>query len=386
MLAVLLFAESFEQSKSMTLHNNQSTYVKRVGREFLYFGGTNYLGVAHRQELINASKNAFENYGFSSGASRLTSGENEILLSLETELARFAQAETAVVLPAGYMANQALVEALDDQIDAWVMPARSHSSIASALKQASKPVLIDESNEIDSTDSWRARLGLEAKRSVAVFAEPIDALTGKIKRIDDLYRRITSSDYLILDEAQSMGVLGESGRGAMQHFLLPSPTNLIRTGTFSKAIGTYGGFVLATQEIISNLKRSSSCYKGSTSLPPLVCAATRASLHLLESDAENTVLKLKQNIELLNNQLLELSKKPNGECFARATSSTPIFYMPYSKIVDRIFEALPKQDIYIPSMASYFPGITEIGLRWTIQSGHTESELQKLSTLFQNLL
>ncbi len=367
----------------MALHNNRSTYVKRNNRDFLYFGGTNYLGIAHRQELLDAASMAFLDYGFSSGASRLTSGENEILLSLERAFAEFANAEASLVLPAGYMSNQAVVEGLDAEVDAWVLPKIAHSSIKSALHQTRKPVIVAEWLDSSENSSWRDRHELGIYRSIGIFSEPIDALTGKIKEINNLVNQASKRDYVILDEAQSIGVLGETGRGALQYFSLKPGSNLIRTGTFSKAIGAYGGFVLASKELIDLIKERSSCFKGSTSLPPLVCAATRASLRLIDNDASTTLMQLRQNIAHLNQLLRDCQF---GPCLNNSNiqSSTPIYYMPYVKGMERVFDTLPKRNIYIPSMSNYFPGVSEIGLRWTIQSGHRSDELNILVQVFKD--
>src|SRR5262249_54662437 len=123
----------------MVLIANHSTAVTIGGKEYLYFGGTNYLGMAHRRELIEATDRAFEAFGFSAGASRLTWGKNELLLSLEEEQAKFANAERSVVLPAGFLSNQVVVDALDEVIDIWVMSKQAHSSIQSALRLSRKP-------------------------------------------------------------------------------------------------------------------------------------------------------------------------------------------------------------------------------------------------------
>src|ERR1700677_3640700 len=100
----------------MVIEANKSTTVTVDGIEYIYFGGTNYLGLAHRPELMQASARAFEKYGFSAGASRLTSGENDLMLQLEKELSDFANAESAVVLPAGFMSNAVVVDAIEDLV------------------------------------------------------------------------------------------------------------------------------------------------------------------------------------------------------------------------------------------------------------------------------
>ena len=358
------------------LSANKSTRVKIEGKEYLYFGGTNYLGLAQRPELLEAACQAFSLFGLSSGASRLTSGENNILLSLEEELAQFARAEQSLVLPAGFLANQAVVDGLDDEVDAWVISDHAHASIKAAVKQSRKPVMVLDSCCEAESYSPGDRFGAGSFDRLAIFAEPIEPLTGKLVDIAQFYSRAGKNDFIILDEAQSFAVLGVSGRGALEHFALPANAGLIRTGTFSKALGTYGGFILAQTDIINLIKHKALCFSGSTSLPPLLCSATRASLRLIQEDAGSTVCRLQKNLDLLNQLLTESGFSTlNDAC-------VPIYYLPFSPDVVRMRNALPGNDILIPSVGNYFAGACEIGLRWTIQAGHTAEDLHKLIKVF----
>ena len=365
----------------MILSGNASTQIKIGNAEYLYFGGTNYLGLAHREELFNAARNAFSTYGFSSGASRLTSGENEILLALESELADFAKVEAALTLPAGFMSNQAVLEGLDDEVDLWVISNRAHSSIRAAVKKTRKQVI-----EID--DLYAAELSLrhhpaieaDADLNLGVFVEPVDALTGRVNRIDHLIKKAWAQDFIVIDEAQSFGILGENGRGALEHFRVPRAQNIVRTGTFSKAIGTYGGFILAANSVIDLIKSRSDAYRGSTSMPPLLCASSRESLRLIRED-RSILSNLKGNIEFLNNLLVEaklLERSPNGDGDANF-QCTPIYYLlSFDNVSEKRMELFDKS-ICLPSMSNYFLGTKEMGLRFTIQSSHSLSELEALA-------
>ena len=101
----------------MPIEANNSTSVTVDGVTYAYFGGTDYLGLAHRPELMRAAEKAFQSYGFSAGFSRLTSGESDLLLQLEDSLSEFARSEAALVLTAGYMSNFAVVDALDGVVE-----------------------------------------------------------------------------------------------------------------------------------------------------------------------------------------------------------------------------------------------------------------------------
>jgi len=354
------------------LRSNSSTSINIDGKDYLYFGGTNYLGLAHRVELLHAAGKAFASFGWSAGASRLTSGENVFLLELESALASFGQAEAAVVLPAGFMANQAVVEGLDSHVAVWVASSAAHSSIHAALKHAHGKLVIVESQSEINLDLIRRHYKIGLAEPIAVFAEPIEAFDGKLADVPQILASLGDGDYLILDEAQSFGVLGEQGRGALEHFNLASRgARLLRSGTFSKAVGTYGGFVMAADELIFEIKENASCLRGSTSLPPLLCAATREALRLMQDDRAGTIKRLKSNINYLNQLLLDAE-------IISVQAQVPIFYLPFNKTVLRLRQTLVEKGVYFPPMSSYFAGADEVGLRWTIQAGHSKTELRRL--------
>lgn len=354
------------------LSANNSTSVKVEGKEFLYFGGTNYLGLAHREELLNAAREAFAIFGFSSGASRLTSGENEMLCSLEQELAEFAGTESALVLPAGFLSNQAVVEGLDGEVDGWLISEHAHASIQSAVRLSKKPVFTIRSERLLEPTAITGRPELNACRVLGIFAEPVEPMTGELTDVGRLVAGTRSNDFLILDEAQSFGVLGDTGRGAFEHFRISSADRLIRTGTFSKAMGTYGGFILAGKSLLASIKQNSGCFAGSTSLPPPVCAATRESIRLVQQDKDSTVVSLKRNIIHLN-QLLA-----GANLLSNAAHATPIYCLAFLDEYEHIRSELEKNHILIPSMSGYFTGKPEDSLRWTIQAGHSFAQLEKL--------
>jgi 7-keto-8-aminopelargonate synthetase-like enzyme len=231
--------------------------------------------------------------------------------------------------------------------------------------------MVDSQSDID-LEMIRRHYKIGAAEPIAVFAEPIEAFDGKLAAIPQIQASLSEGDYLILDEAQSFGVLGEQGRGALEHYNLASRgARLLRTGTFSKAVGTYGGFVMAADELIFEIKENAACLRGSTSLPPLLCAATREALRLIQDDRAGTIKRLKSNINYLNQLLLDAE-------IISTLAQVPIFYLPFNKSVVRLRQTLVEKGIYFPPMTSYFAGTSEVGLRWTIQAGHSKTELRRL--------
>jgi 7-keto-8-aminopelargonate synthetase-like enzyme len=356
----------------MQIQSNKSTTVVIGGREYLYFGGTNYLGLAHRAELLEAATRAFRTYGFSAGASRLTSGENDLLLALERDVAGFAGAEQALVLPTGFITNAAVVDAIDAEVDYWISSKRAHGSISCALAQSKKPVIISDFSIASNATTFRARHELPGNCKLGVFAEPIDPLLGTVLDLPSLFSALSADDFLILDEAHSFGVLGSRGAGAVEALGVVSSDRLIRTGTFSKALGASGGFILSSGAVIDSIKKQSAYFRLSTPLSPVVCAASIEALRLLKEDGDSTIAKLKTNIARVNNGLVKLG-------FAEfAENPLPIFHLSNSEQLGRLRSALPDMGVYIPAVTTYFSDSAQAGLRWTIQAGHTNEQLDML--------
>lgn len=362
----------------MTLSANGSTHVTIDGKEYLYFGGSNYLSLAHRKEIWQAADRAFQQYGFSSGASRLTSGENDALLCLEDELAAATESESALVLPAGFLANQTVVDGLSEQIDAWIINPHAHASIHSALGQSGKPVLLDADTAGGAT--IRERLHLSDEICLGIFVEEIDPLKGALHNVPAIANQAAKQDFLIVDEAHSFGVLGKSGMGCFEHYQFANAPNFIRTGTFSKAVGTYGGFVLASSKVIDQIKEKSLCFKGSTSLPPALCEATRASLSIIRSNNGELIAGLQDRMSYMSNAL-----RSNGIVIEH-NNLVPIYWLKLEQDISKILSFMIERAIYIPAMSSYFAGQGELGLRWTVQVCHKNEDFDLFSQVLAEAL
>lgn len=340
----------------MLIEENIGTKVTLDGQPYTYFGGTNYLGMAHRAELIEAGNRAFRKYGFSSSASRLTSGENLLLLELENFLRDFANFESSVVLPAGFLSNLAVVDAIGEFVEGWLIQPFAHSSIRSAIATSSKPIYTIGQDEAP------------AGSNLGIFLEPINPLTGELTDVPAIASSASANSYIVLDEAHSFGVLGTNGGGAAEHFSLDK-ANVISTGTFSKAIGAYGGFVLATQDVIARIKEKSGSYRGSTPLSPVVCAAALASLRVISSDRISTLEALRENIDVVNARLQKSGMNK--------TTRIPIFYMLNPIDLPALEDKLRAEKIYVPVVGSYFKAACDLAFRWTIHATHTASEIER---------
>jgi 7-keto-8-aminopelargonate synthetase and related enzymes len=362
----------------LIVSGNKSTEIEIEGRKLIYFGGTNYLGMAHRKELLDAVNSAFERFGLSAGASRVTSGEHELLTDLEREIAAFCSAEAAIVMPAGFMANTAAAESIEEDVDAWLVDERAHASILQAVLKTGKEVIVYQTQLLDR--AFRERVG-RAKGRLGVFCETVNILTGQVTDLERIVNFVVPDDVIIIDEAHSLGVLGDTGGGIVT--MRPSlrwPANLIRTGTFSKAFGSFGGFAVSSRAMIDQFHAKAPSLKGSTPLPPALCAASLKALEVARKEL-SLFDRLRGNIDLVNRKLIGLGFENFRD------HQVPIFCLPDSPALQAIQADLKESRLFIPSMSKYTirPGV-EIGLRWTVQSGHTQEHFDELFGLLDKRL
>jgi len=358
----------------MIIESNHSTEIQIGGRRYTYFGGTNYLGLAHHPALLAAAQSTFSHFGLSPGAARSTSGDHSEICALEKDLAAFCKTDSAVVLPAGYLSNSAVYEGLDATVDAWMVRNNAHSSITMTLERSKKPVIVFKIEEL--SPSFRREHNLEGKR-LGIFCEPVDIVTGQLQDLVKIAHFADKSDLIVIDECHSLGVLGDTGRGITEHLSdFKTPAKVLRTGTFSKAFGAYGGLIVGDHAALDAI-RGVKLVNGSTPLPAVICAAGKMALKLVH-DQPSLIAGLKKNVSYVNSALVGM-----GYLQFR-NNVVPIFSLADSEKMGKTKEALTKNGIFLPSIAAYptASGI-RIGLRWTVQAGHTKEQLNSLIAVLE---
>lgn len=262
------------------------------GVDLVAFTGTNYLGLAGDPRLVDAARDALETFGTSASASPVTTGRLAPHVALEGETAAFLGAEASLSLPAGFLANLAAVEVLDDAVDHWLHDANAHPSIAVALRQSSKPV---EAYRHRDADDARRLAGARDGRA-GVITDAVFAVDGAIAPVADLLDAIGDDGVLVVDEAHALGTIGARGRGVFEHADADADASRVcRTGVYSKAIGAHGGFVAGSHALCDAVRDRSHAYRASTALPPALAVAARTALAIVDAEPER-VERLRTNV------------------------------------------------------------------------------------------
>jgi 8-amino-7-oxononanoate synthase len=350
-----------------------ATRVKLNNSNYTYYGGYDYLALAQDVQSITIAIEALRSNGLGAGASRITSGERPVYRKLEVALAAFLATEDAAILPSGSLSNLALIETIGGELSRWLVDARAHPSFMSAARGSH----IETYNHLDHK-YFREKLFTGVRTTfLGVFTDSIFSLSGTIAPLKEILRAIRDADQkavVVVDEAHSLGVLGKTGRGILEHLgVTPydSQIEIVLTGTMSKAIGSFGGYVAGSFERIDQLRSSSSAYRTSSPLPPFLAEVALANLHRVEAD-HSMISELRRNVMTMKSLL-----KPFG--LSTTDTLVPIFSLEDGPRFDvkKIAQTFLSRGILIPFVDGYSSNQPTSILRWIVNRAHTKGDLAK---------
>lgn len=254
------------------------------GREYLNFANCDYLGLTAHPAVVQAAKDALDRYGTSVSASRVVAGERSIHGELEREIADFLGVEECLVFVSGYLTNLTTIGHLYGPRDLVAHDALIHNSAVHGCVHTRARRLIFPHNDWETLD----RL-LEENRSryehAVIIIEGLYSMDGDcpdLRRFIEVKRR--HGAHLMVDEAHSLGVLGERGHGIREHSGVAGEEVEIWMGTLSKALASCGGYIAGSRELIDYLRFSAPGFVFSVGLPPASAAAALASLRVLRAE------------------------------------------------------------------------------------------------------
>ncbi len=277
----------------------------RIGdRRILLAGTNNYLGLTFDPTCLQAAHDALRAAGTGTTGSRMASGSFSGHLGLERELADFYGCGSAIVFSAGYLANLGIIATLAGHGDVILIDSDSHASIYDACRLSGATVIRFRHNDAESLAKRLTRLG-DGAEDALIVVEGIYSMLGDrapLAEFVDVKRRL--GGHLLVDEAHSLGVLGETGRGLAQETGMEAEVDLI-VGTFSKSLGGVGGFCVGREADLDIIRYASRPYIFTASPSPPVTASVRQALSIVRSRPELRE-RLWSNAERLYTGLAEL--------------------------------------------------------------------------------
>ena len=252
------------------------------GRKILLLGTNNYLGLTHDPAVIGKTVDAVRSFGSGTTGSRIANGSYAGHMQLERALADFYGRKSAIVFSTGYQANLGILSTIAGKNDHLILDADSHASIYDGSRLGHAQVTRFRHNDPDDLARRLRRLA-GAPGDKVVVVEGIYSMLGDTAPLRELVEvKREWGAYLVIDEAHSLGVLGETGRGLAEARNVESDVDFI-VGTFSKSLGGVGGFCASDLEGFDILRVASRPYMFTASLPPGVIAATAEALHQLRT-------------------------------------------------------------------------------------------------------
>ncbi len=270
-------------------------YVDRErSRRVLNLAAYGYLGLAKDGRVIAAAQDALARFGTQMGGPRVLCGTTELHARLEQQVAEFCGSEASMTYPSGYVANVSTIATLFGGRDVIIVDRLAHQSVYDGVRLSQAGLRRFRHNDIEHLEFVLRQTSAVRRRLVVVDGVySMDGDVAPLPAIIDVVRRHDA--FLLVDEAHSFGVMGERGRGLVEHFDLPPRAIDLRIGTLSKAIPSIGGFVAADAEIVRVLRYSAHATVFSASLPPADVAAALCALEILDREPER-VARLHDNV------------------------------------------------------------------------------------------
>ena len=261
--------------------------------EMIMLGSYSYLGLIGHPDINAAAKAAVDHYGTGTHGVRLLAGSLKLHNELESRIAKFKQTEEAITFSSGYVTNLATISSLLRKGDTVICDKLNHASIVDGCLLAMAKFVRFRHNDMDHLEKRLQEAGEDGRK--LVIADSVFSMDGDIINLPEMVRLCRKYDaYLMIDEAHSIGVLGETGHGIEEHFDMPPDSIDIKMGTLSKAIPSAGGYVAGNKELIQFLKHEARAFIFSAAIPPASAGAAKAAFDVIEAEPWR-VKKLQEN-------------------------------------------------------------------------------------------
>ena len=293
------------------LRSPQGPVVEIEGRgEVICLCSNDYLGLANHPAVVEAGAAALSAYGAGTASVRFICGKFEPQVALERDLAAFLGTESALTFVSCWNANAALLDALCDERTGVFSDRLNHASIIDGMRLA-RPAHKAVYEHGDVYDLRRALTEAPPLERELIITDGVFSMEGDLAPIAEL-REIAAARgaTLIVDDSHGIGVVGERGRGVLEHFGTLGSEGIVITGTLGKALGgAAGGFVAGGEALCAVLEQRSRTQLFSNGLAPTVAASSRRALAELR-DEPRLVASLRANVALMRERLAAAGLRP----------------------------------------------------------------------------
>jgi len=358
------------------LENIKATHADINGKNTVLFCGNDYLGLSRHPKLMEAARKVITEYGVGTGSARLISGTTTWHSALENRIATFLGKEKALLFSSGYLANLGTLTALIKKDDLILLDKLSHASLIDAAQYSKGKLRIFPHGNLSYLEKI---LKASKEKRKWIVTDSVFSMDGDLVQLDQLIDLKNRYDaYLVLDEAHGTGVFGKNGKGVSEYFEVMNQID-IHIGTLSKAVGSFGGFVAGSSELIDYLMNHARSFIFETALPPSICAAAISGFDLIEEEPELRN-RLWKNVRLLRSKLEETG----APLLPGESPILPVVFGDEKKTLD-IAEMLMKNGFLIPAVR--YPTVPKgkARLRITVSAAHKEDDIDRLINVVKQI-
>jgi len=311
------------------------------GRETILLGTYNYMGMTFDEDVIAAGKDALDKFGSGTTGSRVLNGTYQGHKECEDALKEFYAMDHAMVFSTGYQANLGIISTIAGKGDYVILDIDSHASIYDGCKMGDAEIVAFRHNDVDALEKRLKRLPADAGKLVVL--EGVYSMLGDVAPLKEMIRVSKEAGAMVLvDEAHSMGFIGENGRGVAEAQGVLDDVDFV-IGTFSKSVGTVGGFCVSNHPKFEIMRLVCRPYVFTASLPPSVVATAATSIRKL-MHGSNKRAHLWENSKVLHKGLRDLGFQLGTD---EPQSAIIAVIMPDLEQGAMMWEALLEEGLYV---------------------------------------
>lgn len=363
------------------IESDQDTVVTIQGKRVLMFGSNSYLGLTNHPRLKEAAIKAIEKYGTGCAGSRFLNGTLDIHVELESRLAQLVGKESALVYATGFSVNAGVVSCITGREDYLIFDEFDHASIIEGKRLSFSKQFKYRHNDMESLE--RILEKCEYDKVKVIVIDGVFSMEGDVAKLPEivaLSKKYNAS--IFVDEAHSLGVFGKTGAGVCEHFGVTNDVDLIM-GTFSKSLGTIGGFIAADETIINYLKHNSRTLIFSASITPASTACVIEALNVM-ADEPWRMDALWNNTHRAKDAFIKAG-------FETGVSETPIIPL-YVRDNEKTFmmtKMLMDEGVFVNPVVSPAVRSEDTLIRYSLMATHTfdqiDESVEKISAIARQL-
>ena len=358
------------------LHSATGPIVQFAGRQVILLSSNDYLGLATHPDVVHAAVRATQQYGAGAGASRLVCGTLPPHEELESALADFKQAEAALIFGSGYLANLGIIPSMTDRGGLILADRLCHASLIDGCRLSGADFRVFRHRDLAHVESLLQRR--RANRPTLIVTDGLFSMDGDLAPLPELTSLAKQYDALLyVDDAHGTGILGQTGRGTIEHFGVENAIPF-HMGTLGKALGSSGAYVVGPRDMIEYLINTSRPFIFTTAPPPGTVAAASAALAVVRREPER-----RARLWINRQHLFDGLQRRGFRMTATVSPILPVLIGDAAKTL-AFAEQLLAHGVYAPAIRPPTVPDETSRIRITVTSEHTPEQIHEALQAFES--